>query len=175
MNKYPLPRISSLFDQLKGASHFSQIDLQSSYHQLRVRRMWHSQDCVIDKVWPFWIFSDIFYLTNALTIFIDFMNRVLKSYLDMFVVGFIDDVLVYFWSKEKHMRNLRVLLQILKDERLFAKFDKCELLFKEVAFIGNIVSGDWLKYILRRPKWQEIGLVPWLFQILGVFLGLVGY
>ncbi|WMV19420.1 hypothetical protein MTR67_012805, partial [Solanum verrucosum] len=122
-NKYPLPRIDDLFDQLQGASHFSKIDLRSGYHQVKVR------ECDIPKTafrtryehYEFVVMS--FGLTNAPAIFMDLMNRVFKPYLDSFVAVFIDDILIYSHSEEEHMGHLRVVLQRLREEKLYAKYE----------------------------------------------------
>ena len=125
-NKYPIPRIDDLFDQLEGASHFSKIDLRSRYHQLRVRdsdisktdfRTWYGH-------YEFVVMS--FGLTNAPANFVDLMNRVFKQYLDLFVIVFIDVILIYPRSDEEHASHLRFVLQTLKDLQLFAMFSKCE-------------------------------------------------
>ena len=113
-NKYPSPRMDDLFDQPKGASHFSKIDLRSRYHQLRVR------DSDIFKIafrtqyghYEFVVMS--FGLTNALAAFMYLMNRVFKQYLDLFVIIFIDHILIYSRSEEEHASHLRVILQTLK-------------------------------------------------------------
>ncbi|GJW03042.1 putative reverse transcriptase domain-containing protein [Tanacetum coccineum] len=121
-NRYPLPRIDDLFDQLQGSSVYSKIDLRSCYHQLRVR------DEDIPKTafrtryrhYKFQIMS--FGLTNAPAIFMDLMNRVCKPYLDKFVIVFIDDILIYSRNKEEHANHLRIILELLKKEKLYDKF-----------------------------------------------------
>ncbi|KAH0729719.1 hypothetical protein KY290_000849 [Solanum tuberosum] len=143
-NKYPLPRIDDLFDKLQGASCFSKIDLRSGYHQLKVR------ECDIPKTafrtryghYEFLVIS--FSLTNTLAVFMDLMNRVFKPYLDMFVIVFIDDILIYSRKKD-HVGHLRIVLQTLKDKELYAKFSKCEFWLESVAFLGHIVSGAGIK------------------------------
>ena len=133
-NKYPLPRIDDLFDQLQSATVFSKIDLRSGYHQLKVR------ECDIPKTafqtwyghFEFVVMS--FGLTNAPAALMDLMNRVFKRYLDMFVIVFTDDILVYSRSEEKHANHLTIVLQTLKDKELYAKFSKCEFWLASVAF-----------------------------------------
>nr|GEY44770.1 putative reverse transcriptase domain-containing protein [Tanacetum cinerariifolium] len=125
-NHYPLPRIDDLFDQLQGSSVYSKIDLRSSYHQLRV----HEED--IPKTafrtrYGYYEFQVMpFGLTNAPAIFMDLMNRVCKPYLDKFVIFFIDDILIYSKNKEEHEGHLKLILELLKKEELYAKFSKCE-------------------------------------------------
>ncbi|GKB94600.1 putative reverse transcriptase domain-containing protein [Tanacetum coccineum] len=117
-NRYPLPRIDDLFDQLQGSRVYSKIDLRSGYHQLRVREedipkiaFWTLYDHYEFQVMPFG-------LTNALVVFMDLMNRVCKPYLDKFVILFIDDILIYSKSKEEHAEHLKLLLELLKKEEL---------------------------------------------------------
>ncbi|KAJ0879202.1 putative nucleotidyltransferase, Ribonuclease H [Helianthus annuus] len=139
-NRYPLPHIDDLFDQLQGASYFSKIDLRSGYHQLRV----HEED--IPKTafrtryghYEFTVMP--FGLTNAPAVFMDLMNRVCKPYLDKFIIVFIDDILIYSKTRADHEQHLRLTLELLKKEQLFAKFSKCEFWLKEVQFLGHIVN-----------------------------------
>jgi hypothetical protein len=104
-NKYPLPRIEDLFDQLRGASVFSKIDLRSSYHQLRIRPSDIPMTTFITKygLYEYTVMS--FGLTNAPTFFMYLMNSVFMDYLDKFVVVFIDDILIYSQSEEEHTCN----------------------------------------------------------------------
>ena len=125
-NKYPLPRIDILFDQLAGAKVFSKIDLHSGYHQIKIR------PCDIPKtdfstrygLYEYLVMS--FGLTNAPAYFMYLMNSVFMPELDKFVVGFIDDILIYSKNEEDYADHLRVVLQRLRDHRLYAKFSKCE-------------------------------------------------
>ena len=143
--KYPIPRIYDLFDQLQGSSHFLKIDLRLNYHHLRVR------DSDIRKIafrtryshYQFVVMS--FGLTNAPATFMDLMNNVFKQYLELFVIVFIDDILIYYRSEEEHASNLRVVLQTLKDRQLFAKFSKCEFWLKSVTFLGHTVSSEGIR------------------------------
>ncbi|XP_057506656.1 uncharacterized protein LOC130789864 [Actinidia eriantha] len=141
-NKYPLPRIDDLLDQLRGSKCFSKIDLRSGYHQLRV----HEQD--ISKTafrsrWGHYEFLVMpFGLTNAPAAFMDLMNRIFSPFLDQFVIVFIDDILIYSPTREEHGQHLQIVLQTLRDHRLYAKYSKCEFWLPEVKFLGHVVSGN---------------------------------
>ncbi|GKB53202.1 putative reverse transcriptase domain-containing protein [Tanacetum coccineum] len=126
-NRYLLPRIDDLFDQLQGSRVYYKIDLRSGYHQLRFwekdipkpefrTRYGHYEF----QVMPFG-------LTNAPAVFMDLMNRMCKPYLDIFVIVFIDDILIYSESKEEHVEHLKLILELLKKEELYAKFSKAKI------------------------------------------------
>ena len=86
-----------------------------------------------------------FGLNNAPTAFMDLMNRVFHPYLDKFVVVFIDDILVYSKDAQEHEQRLKIVLQILREKRLFAKLSKCDFWLKEVSFLGHIVSAEGIR------------------------------
>ncbi|KAA3477014.1 DNA/RNA polymerases superfamily protein [Gossypium australe] len=145
-SKYLLPRIDDL------ASVFSKIDLRSGYHQLKVReadiqksafRTWYGHYEFL--VMPFG-------LTNALAAFMEMMNRVFQPYLDWFVVVFIDDIPVYSRTDEEHDSHLRVVLQILREKQLYAKFSKCEFWLREVTFLGHVVSVEGIRVDPRKVE-----------------------
>ncbi|GJU94244.1 putative reverse transcriptase domain-containing protein [Tanacetum coccineum] len=143
-NRYPLPRIDDLFDQLQGSSVYSKIDLRSGYHQLRVR-----DEDILKTVfrtryghYEFQVMP--FGLTNAPVVFMDLINRVCKPYLDKFVIVFIDDILIYSKSKEEHEEHLKLILELLKKE-LYAKFSKCDF------WISKLCSAP----ILALPEGSE--------------------
>ncbi|RVW79287.1 Transposon Ty3-I Gag-Pol polyprotein [Vitis vinifera] len=123
-NKYPLPRIDDLFDQLQGACVFSKIDLRSGYHQLRVRGEDVPKTSFRTRYGHYEFLVMPFGLTNAPAAFMDLMNLVFKPYLDQFVVVFIDDILVYSRSREEHEGHLSIVLQTLRDKQLYAKLKK---------------------------------------------------
>ncbi|GKA06742.1 putative reverse transcriptase domain-containing protein [Tanacetum coccineum] len=132
-NRYPLLWIDDLFDQLQGSSVYSKIDLRSGYHQLRV---WEED---IPKIafktryghYEFQVMP--FGLTNAPAVFMDLMNRVCKPFLDKFVIVFIDDILIYSKNKKEHEEHLKAVLELLKKEKLYAKFSKCEFWIPKIA------------------------------------------
>ncbi|GJS25791.1 retrotransposon protein, putative, ty3-gypsy subclass [Tanacetum coccineum] len=174
-NRYPLPRIDDLFDQLQGAKYFSKIDLRSGYHQLRVREQDISKTAFRMRYGHYEFLVMPFGLTNAPAVFTDLMNRIFHEYLDKFVIVFIDDILVYSKSEEEHERHLRIVLEILRQKKLYAKFLKCEFWLQQVAFLGHIVSADGI--IMDPSKVEAITKWPRPTTVTEVrsFLGLAGY
>ncbi|GJU45441.1 putative reverse transcriptase domain-containing protein [Tanacetum coccineum] len=125
-NRYPLSRIDGLFDQLQGSSVYSKINLRSGYHQLRVRDEDIPNTAFKTRYGHYEFQVMPFGLTNAPAVFMDIMNCVCKPYLDKFVIVFIDDILIYSHNKEEHANHLRIILELLKKEKLYAKFSKCD-------------------------------------------------
>jgi hypothetical protein len=139
-NKYPLPHIEDLFDQLKGARVFSKIDLRLGYHQLRIRSSDIAKMAFTTRyeLYEYTVMS--FGLTNALAYFMYLMNKVFMEYLDKFMVVFIDDILVYSRNEEEHEEHLRLVLQKLRENQLYAKLSKCEFWLSEVLFLGHVIT-----------------------------------
>lgn len=125
-NKYPLPRIDDLFDQLKGANCFSKIDLRTGYHQLKVKPGDIPRTTFRTRNGYYKFLVMAFGLTNAPTDFMDMMNMIFKNFLNNFLIVFIDDILIYSKTEEEHVEHLRIILDILRNEKLYAKFSKCE-------------------------------------------------
>nr|GEY17039.1 putative reverse transcriptase domain-containing protein [Tanacetum cinerariifolium] len=125
-NRYPLPRIDDLFDQLQGLSVYSKIDLRSGYHQLRVRDEDIPKTSFRTRYEHYEFQVMPFDLTNAPAVFMDLMNRACKLYLDKFMIVFIDDILIYSRNKEEHENHLRIILELLREEKLYAKFSKSD-------------------------------------------------
>ncbi|GJR10719.1 putative reverse transcriptase domain-containing protein [Tanacetum coccineum] len=124
-NRYPLPRIDDLFNQLQGSSIYSKIDLRSGYHQLRVREQDIPKTAFGTRYGHYKFQVMQFGLTNAPAVFMDLMNRVCKPYMDKFVIVFIDDILIYSKDEKEHEEHLKAILELLK-EQLYAKFLKCK-------------------------------------------------
>ncbi|KAL0551906.1 hypothetical protein IC582_010998 [Cucumis melo] len=139
-NRYPLPRIDDLFDQLQGATVFSKIDLRSGYHQLRIKDGDVPKTAFHSRYGHYEFIVMSFGLTNAPAVFMDLMNSVFREFLDTFVIVFIDDILIYSKTETEHEENLRMVLQTLQDNKLYAKFSKCEFWLKQVSFLGHVVS-----------------------------------
>ncbi|GJX38887.1 reverse transcriptase domain-containing protein [Tanacetum coccineum] len=174
-NRYPLPRIDDLFDQLQGACCFSKIDLRSGYHQLRVREEDIPKTAFRTRYGHFEFTVMPFGLTNAPAIFMDLMNRVCKPYLDKFVIVFIDDILIYSKSEEEHEVHLKTILDLLKKEKLYAKFSKCEFWLKEVQFLGHVVNRDGIHVDPSKVESVKNWKIPELSTEIRSFLGLAGY
>jgi hypothetical protein len=139
-NKFPLPRIEDLFDQMRGPKVFSKIDLRSGYHQLKIRVEDIPKTAFTSRygLYEFTVMS--FGLANAPAYFMYLMNKVFMEYLDKFVVVFIDDILVFSRSEEEHEEHLRLVLQKLREHQLYAKFSKSAFWLKEVSFLGHIIT-----------------------------------
>src|ERR687886_644546 len=174
-NRYPLPRIDDLFDQLQGSSVYSKIDLRSGYHQLAVKEGDVSKTAFRTRYGHYEFLVMPFGLTNAPAVFMDLMNQVCKPYLDKFVIVFIDDILIYSKTEEEHREHLRLVLELLKKEQLYAKFSKCDFWIKSVQFLGHVVSSQGIHVdpakIAAIKNWE----VPKSPTEIKSFLGLAGY
>ncbi|GKB39194.1 putative reverse transcriptase domain-containing protein [Tanacetum coccineum] len=147
-NRYPLPRIDDLFDQLQGSRFFSKIDLRSGYHQLRVHEDDIPKTAFQTRYRHFEFTVMPFGLTNVPAVFMDLMNRVCKPYLDKFVIVFIDDIVIYSKTKEDHEVHLGLVLELLRKEKLYAKFSKCEFWLQEVHFLGHVVNQNGIRRLV---------------------------
>ncbi|KAH0655234.1 hypothetical protein KY285_030116 [Solanum tuberosum] len=174
-NKYPLPRIEDLFDQLQGASFFSKIDLRSGYHQLKIRPEDVPKTAfrTRDGHYEFLVMS--FGLTNALATFMSLMNGVFKPFLDSFMVVFIDDILVYSKSEEEHANHLCIVLGVLGKQRLYAKFSKCEFWLKSIAFLGHVVSKEGVMVDPQKIEAVKNWVRPSSVTEVKSFVGLASY
>ena len=174
-NKYPLPRIDDLFNQLSGAKVFSKIDLRTGYHQLKIKKEDIPKTAFTTRygLYEYTVMS--FGLTNAPAFFMHMMNKVFMEFLDKFVVVFIDDILIYSKSDEEHKEHLCLVLEKLREHQLYAKFSKCEFWLKEVGFLGHVISGEGI--VVDPTKVQSVTewLAPTLVSEICSFLGLAGY
>ena len=174
-NRYPLPRIDDLMDQLRGAAVFSKIDLRSGYHQIRVKTSDIPKTAFRTRYGHYEYLVMPFGVTNAPAVFMDYMNRIFHPYLDKFVVVFIDDILVYSRNQDEHVEHLRIVLQILKEKQLYAKLSKCEFWLEKVNFLGHVISGEGIAVdpskIEAVLQWKP----PRTVTEIRSFLGLAGY
>ena len=174
-NRYPLPRIDDLFDQLRGTCVFSKIDLRSGYYQLKIKSEDVPKTAFRTRYGHYEFLVMPFGLTNAPAAFMDLMNRVFQPYLDRFVIVFIDDILVYSRSESDHMRHLSLVLKKLREHRLYAKFSKCQFWLDQVAFLGHVISAQGIQVdpqkIAAVENWEQ----PRTVTEVRSFLGLAGY
>nr|GEY52399.1 putative reverse transcriptase domain-containing protein [Tanacetum cinerariifolium] len=140
-NRYPLPRIDDLFDQLQGSCVYLKIDLRLSYHQLRVREQDVPKTAFRTRYGHYEFQVMPFGLTNMHVVFMDLMNRVCKPYLGKFVIVFIDDILIYSKNKNEHEEHLKAILELLKKEKLYAKFSKCKFWIPKVQFLSHVIDS----------------------------------
>ncbi|GJV46152.1 putative reverse transcriptase domain-containing protein [Tanacetum coccineum] len=174
-NRYPLPRIDDLFDQLQGSSVYSKIDLRSGYHQLRVREEDIPKTAFRTRYGHYEFQVMPFGLTNAPAVFMDLMNRVCKPYLDKFVIVFIDDILIYSKSKKEHEEHLKLILELLKKEELYAKFSKCEFWIPKVQFLGHVIDSEGIHVDPAKIESIKDWTSPKSPTEIRQFLGLAGY
>ncbi|GJR84785.1 putative reverse transcriptase domain-containing protein [Tanacetum coccineum] len=174
-NRYPLPRIDDLFDQLQGSSVYSKIDLRSGYHQLRVREEDILKTAFRTRYGHYEFQVMPFGLTNAPAVFMDLMNRVCKPYLDKFVIVFIDDILIYSKNKQEHEEHLKLILELLKKEELYAKFSKCEFWIPKVQFLGHVIDSEGIHVDPAKIESIKDWASPKSPTEIHQFLGLAGY
>ncbi|XP_027171567.1 uncharacterized protein LOC113771150 [Coffea eugenioides] len=174
-NKYPLSLIDSLFDQLQGSVVFSKLDLRQGYYLLKIRKEDIPKTAFSTRYGHFEFAVMPFGLTNAPAAFMDLMQRIFKKYLDQFVVVFIDDILIYSKTREEHAKHLEVVLQILREHKLYAKFSKCEFWLTEISFLGHRVSEDGIAVDPAKVEAVMSWKQPETPTEVRSFLGLAGY
>jgi hypothetical protein len=174
-NKYPLPHIEDLFDQMRGVRVFSKIDLKSGYHQMKIRPSDIPKTDFSTRYGLYEFTVMLFGLTNAPAYFMNLMNKVFMEYLDKFVVVFINDILIYSKNDRDHEEHLRLVLQKLRYNQLYAKYSKCEFWLDEVSFLGHIISNGGIS--VDPGKVREIvgWKLPSSVTEIRSFLGLAGY
>jgi hypothetical protein len=171
-NKYPLPRIEDLLNRLKKAKFVSKIDLRSRYHQMKIREQDIQKTAFTTqyRLYEFVVVS--FGLTNAPTYFMKLMNKVFMEKLDRFVVVFIEDILIYSETTEEHEEHLRTVLERLRQQKLYAKFSKCEFWMERVAFLGHVLSAEGIAVdpskVESVTKWEQALNVTDVRSVLGM-------
>jgi hypothetical protein len=174
-NRYPLPRIDDLFDRLSRTKVFSRIDLRLGYYQIRIAEGDEEKTACRIRYGSYEFMVMPFGLTNAPATFCTLMNDIFREWLDDFVVVYIDDILIYSDSLEEHAEHLRKVFQRLRENKSYAKFEKCEFEVKEVDFYGHRITQEGLKMDDHKVKaildWEPPKLVPALRS----FLGLASY
>jgi hypothetical protein len=174
-NKYPLPRIDDLLDQLRGARIFSKIDLRSGYHQIRMAENSIEKTAFRTRYGSFEYLVMPFGLCNAPATFQSVMNTVLQPVLDQCAIVYIDDILVYSRSLEEHVRDLRKVLEILRKEKLYTKLSKCNFALREVPFLGHVISDQGIKVDPAKVTAVQKWAAPINVKELQRFLGFANY
>ena len=141
-NIYPLPHIGGLFDQLHGAMVFSKIDLRSGYHQVQIKDEDIFKIAFRTRYGHYEFVIMPFGLTNASAVFMCLMNNVMHKYMDKFVVVFIDDILIYSNSEEKHKKHLKIVLQESREHQLYVKYSKCDFFKDKIQYLGHVVTKE---------------------------------
>ncbi|KAF8066152.1 hypothetical protein N665_1157s0002 [Sinapis alba] len=174
-DKYPLLRIDELLDQLKGASWLYKIDLASGYHQIPIAKSDTMKTAFRTRYGQYEFVVMPFVLTNTPAAFMRLMNEVFHDYLDKFMIIFIDDILVYSRSKEEHKEHLRLVMERLRNHKLFSKFSICSFWKRERGFMGHIVSREGVaadpEKVQDTREWPRSTTVTEVRS----FLGLAGY
>ncbi|GJX55572.1 putative reverse transcriptase domain-containing protein [Tanacetum coccineum] len=169
------PRIDDLFDQLQGSSVYSKIDLRSGYHQLRIREEYIPITAFRTRYGYYEFQVMPFGLTNAPAVFMDLINHVCKPYLDKFVIVFIDDILIYSKSKEEHSEHLKIILDLLKKEKLYAKFLKCDFWLESVQLLSHVINSEGVHVDPAKIKAIKNWPAPMSPTEVRQFMGLAGY
>src|SRR3954467_8801302 len=174
-NKYPLPRINGLYDQLAGSSVFSKIDLRLGYHQIKIRIEDIPKTAFTTRygLYDYTVMS--FGLTNAPDTFSRLMNSIFMEYLDKFVVVYLDDILIYSKNEEEHFEHLCLILEKLREHKLYAKYSKCEFWLPEVTYLGHVISKDGLAVNPERIQAILDWTPPKTIKQVRSFLGLASY
>ena len=174
-NSYPLPRIDDIFDQLKGAKYFSKIDLRSGYHQIRLDEDSIPMTAFRTRYGHFEFLVLPFGLTNAPATFMALMNDIFKDYLDVFVLVYLDDILIFSKTWHDHLIHLRKVLEILRKEKLFGKLSKCIFGVTQVEYLGHIISQHGISVDPHKISAVRDWPLPKNKQQVQSFLGFVNY
>ena len=174
-NKYPIPLVADLFDQLGRARYFTKLDLRSGYYQVRIAEGDEPKTACVTRYGSYEFLVMPFGLTNAPATFCTLMNKVLYPFIDRFVVVYLDDIVVYSKSLGEHVEHLHQVFMALRENELYVKREKCSFAQEEVSFLGHIIGNGKLRMDKSKVRaileWEPPSKVPELRS----FLGLVNY
>jgi hypothetical protein len=173
-NQYPLPRIDDIFYQMKGATVFSKIDLRSGYHKLRIKEDDVPKTAFKTRFGHYELTVLPFGLTKSPGVFMSLMNGVFREYLDTFIQVFIDDILIYSRTMKEHDEHLHLVLQCLREHKLYGKLSKCSFYQSKIHYLGHVISVKGIAVDLA--KVEAIMEWPALMNVIEVrsFMGLAG-
>ncbi|KAJ0629961.1 putative nucleotidyltransferase, Ribonuclease H [Helianthus annuus] len=174
-NKYPIPLIADLFDQLGNARYFSKLDLRSGYYQVRIAQGDEAKTTCITRYGSYEFLVMPFGLTNAPATFCTLMNKLFHPFLDKFVVVYLDDIVVYSRTLKEHVEHLRQVFQVLRENELYVKLEKCSFAQEEVEFLGHKIKEGRLMMDDAKVKAIQAWEPPTKVPELRSFLGLVNY
>ena len=174
-NRFPIPRIDDLFDQLAGAKVFSSIDLQSAYHQVRLKPEDVPKTAFTTPMGLYESLVLTFGLTNAPGTFQSVMNEVLGDVIGKFVLVYLDDLVIFSKNAEGHVEHVRIVLGLLRRHKLYAKLAKCTFMQSELKFLGHIVGAQGLQVDPKKVAIVRDWPVPTGVALLRSFLGLANY
>jgi len=149
--------------------------LRSGYHQVRVKEEDIPKTAFRTRYGHFEFRVMSFGLTNAPAVFMDLMNHMFRPFLDLFIIVFIDDRLVYSRSEDEHTDHLHIVLRVLQERKLYAKFSKCEFWLNSVTFLGHIISGEGILVDTQKIEAVKTWPRPTTPTEVRSFLGLAGY
>ena len=174
-NRYTLPRIDELFDRLYGAKIFSKLDLTSGYYQIAIDPKDRHKTAFRTRYGHYEFNVMPFGLTNAPATFQTLMNDIFRDLLDVCVIVYLDDILVYSKNKEEHEQHLQQVLQRLKEHQLYAKLSKCTFFANSIEYLGHIIDGEGLRPNPRLVQALTDFPQPKTLKELQSFLGLANY
>ena len=174
-NVYPLPIINELFNEVQGARYFSKLDLRGAYNLLRVRKGDEWKTAFRTRFGHFQYKVMPFGLTNAPACFQSFINDIFKDYLNEFVIVYLDDICIFSKDKDEHTKHIKIVLDLLRQNKLYAKFSKCEFYQDSIEFIGHRISEAGIEMcpskIEALEKWPILACKDDILS----FLGLANY
>lgn len=174
-NKFPLPIVDELLDELAGAAVFSKLDLRAGYHQIRMREEYEDKTAFKTHHGHFQFRVMPFGLTNAPATFQCLMNAIFSKYIRKFVIIFLDDILVFGETMEEHLEHLRLVFELLREHQLFVKASKCSFACDHIDYLGHVISREGVATDKEKTQAMAQWPTPTNATELRGFLGLTGY